>query len=471
MKRITTITSGLLLLSAIAFTPEVQAQRFLRGLAEKAMENVKEKLEPKTDNNNESGYQTNEYQTDEDGYIRNVSPWHIGEYFSIENANRLEETDDDGNNVLKIKKPNVCFKTLKEIIVAIPSLPTVRQILDEDVTTTDKLINFDLAWRDYSNRSQQAIIESSTKVAEIAMANGRHAGVINSRSSAKAMPASQSLGEKIMEAIINSGADMENISEEEAMKIATKVLSQEYKIPESEMAKMIKMAQTNPDAATAYMKKNYPEAAKKLQIIEQENKQMQDEIKNSSDIIEMHDLFQEIIAYRNEESYQKAASKALYLESELTAYANELLSEWSKSAECAKIEAMEADLNKRVDEYLRAHNQTYNEQYPEFWERDRKAQNAIINKYNEMMVEKWRTKMQEYMDYLMPFAQRDAEYEAKAKKLDKKEKSNDADYLQIRNTVMSLTGSTFTILFNIPTYSMDSPRITNVSEDRYSNAM
>lgn len=492
MNRIFTITLGVFLLSTFTFTPDVQAQRFLKGLADKAKEKVKEKLDQKLDKKMDDAIddafdgkreeKTTErksekvsYTSEEDYtespsvYVAYERTWRGGDYFSIDRANDTGESDDEGNAILRIKKSNLFFKTQKDVIAAIPAVPTTRQILSSDQAVIDKLINFDLAVNDLYARKEQAIIESSMKATQAAMMNRR--GTLMNAPSAPSMPASNALSQKIIEALMSSGVDMESIDEEEAMKVAARVIGKEYGIPEAEMVKMIKMSQTNPDAATAYMKKNFPVAAEKLKVIEQENKQFQDKVESNSSAIELHEIFQELVEYRDSESYNEALGRMYKIQSELTDFANDLLRQWQNSPECAKVESMEKDLVKRVDEYFAANNKGYNDQLPEFWEKGRKEQNAIINAYNETLVEKWRSKLQGFIDYLLPFAQKDADFEARIEQAKSRVKSTDANTIQMQNVLTGLNGASFNYVFSLPAIGMDAPRVDNVTEDRYSQAM
>ncbi|MCQ2203809.1 MAG: hypothetical protein MJZ15_05145 [Bacteroidales bacterium] len=477
MKHLSNIALGAFALSAFAVTPDAQAQSFLRGLAGKAKDKMEQKVDNKVDDaidnalGNVFGRKKNDNSANSsnDEFIiqpENVSvePWRSGEYFSLERANSTDETDDEGYYVKRIKKSNLNFKNQKDMLAALPAIPTTRQILSADAATIDKLIHFNLAFQDYQARVEQATIDASMKEYQAAVTSGASLGV-PSRPTTTPMPATNALAQKMVEALMNSGIDMENADEEQVMKVAAGVMSKEYGIPEQEMVKMIKMSQTNPDAATAYMKKNYPAAAKKLQPVEEESKKAQEMLKVSPEMEEARKLFDEMLQTQNDEAYKAALGKMFALESELTTFANQLLAQWEKSPECAKIFAMEEDLNKRVNEYFRANNMGYNDRYPEFWRTDHQEQNAIINKYNEKMVEQWRAKLQECIDYFMPFAKRNADFAERVEALKKKAKAADADYLRMQNLLSSFSGGAFNMIYILPAYGMDSPRINNVSED------
>lgn len=473
-----------ILLAAAIFTfcgaGTASAQAFLKGLADKAKDKVKEKVEakvgakigkaigapkgakdlapvaPKPSPNaktassvTNSGSITTDIADDNEIY-----KWRSGEYFDLELANTVYI--DGFEKEKRIKKSSLKFNSTLDMLNALPAVPTVRQILDFDYDnhSADNLIHYALAHDEYVQQQIQKGEEIGLKMATEGL---KRSGA--TASSGSIMPASNALTDKMLEAIMKSGLNPETASEEEMMKVAISVISKEMGVPEAEMAKLMALAQTNPDAATAQLMKKYSTVAKKLGAIQKENAQFVQESDETLDKIVQ--LGEELGTMASDEEFNNVRIRGVKMHEELNTYANELLVQWTTSETLAKINAMEEELSAKTDAYLKAHNMNYNDEAPDFWVEGRKQQNALIDAFNEKLAEQWRTKIQENIDFLKPYAFRIADIEARYYQV--MNEINDSKFAEYTNYLQITSGYisqfSFPILYMLPAIAMDAPRI------------
>lgn len=413
-------------------------------------------------------YSNSEYETSNTDYAGALCPdrWQSGEYFNVKKENNTGEYDSNGDVILRYKKSKQYFGTKVDAINALPAVPTARQILypeGEGKATVEALIDYDLAYNEYYARHYNKMMEDAMKTADAAMNGTLGKGVaITGRES---MPVSSALADKMMQAITQSGINLETATQADIEKVAIKAMSKEFGIPEADMSKMMTMAKSNPDAATAYLKKNYPNAAKKMGILQAETEKVKAAVDPNFD--KYVELFEEAAAMSEDKQLEEARNRAVYIFGELETYANELLGQWPTSEAYAKVNAMEKELQAKTEEYMHATNTGYNDAAPAFWVEGRKAQNAVINGFNESMAEKWRGKIQEYIDYFKPCALRVADMESRLDKV-RESITNEQmkDYLlQFQTASAAITQVSFPVLFELPSVAMDAPRIGNVAEE------
>ena len=66
-----------------------------------------------------------------------------------------------------------------------------------------------------------------------------------------------------------------------------------------------------------------------------------------------------------------------------------MLKGWSKSEECKKVNQMEQELDAKLQDWFKKGRKNYDDPYPIWWTEGRKAQNKVIDAYNEKQMKKW----------------------------------------------------------------------------------
>ena len=413
--------------------------------------------------------ETESWETDEVSgeydYSATLAPseWMDGIYFSTTDANRTGEYDNQDNPILRIKKSSLHFGNTLDVLKALPALPTAKQIAnDADNKAADVLINFDLAYQEYYARKMQEQMEISMKMASHhqQMPAGRPAN----QDAATLMPMTKDFLDKVMAEAKRRGLNLQTMTEAQSAQLTAAVMSKEFGIPEAEMLKLVAMAQTNPDGAMATLKQKYPAAAKKMGLMHAETAGLQQKV--SPEVEKFLELLEEVNSILSNEEITQAALNFQKAPAELEAYALELLAQWPTSDTYAKLNAMEHELDVKTEAYMQAHGTNYNDEAPEVWVEGRKAQNALINAYNERIAELWRAKVQTYIDAYKPYAQRIAEAEARlasaVKTLKTEELANQYfTYAEVANVFGQLT---FSLLYELPSTAMNAPHISNVPE-------
>lgn len=392
------------------------------------------------------------------------SEWVDGYYFSTTDANRTGEYDNQNNPIVRIKKSSLHFGNSLDVLKALPALPTAKQIVnDADNKAADALINFELAYQEYYARKTQERMEFNMKMASVLQqmpAGGRPAN----QDAASLMPMTKDFLDKVMAEAKRRGLNLQTMTEAQSAQLTAAVMSKEYGIPEAEVLKLVAMAQTNPNGAMATLKQKYPAAAKKMGMMQAETAGMQKQL--SPEAEKFIDLLEEVNSVLNDEELQQAILKFHKVTSELEAYAYELIEQWPTSDTYAKLNAMEHELDAKTEAYMQAHGTNYNDEAPEVWVEGHKAQNALINAYNERIAELWRAKVQTYIDTYKPYAQRIAEVEDRLASATKTLKAEDlADHYYTYAEVINLFGEiTIAQIYDLPSTAMNAPRISNVPE-------
>lgn len=385
------------------------------------------------------------------------SRWTNGQIFSAETANKTYNNENEGQ---RISHSKYHFNSTSEMLAALPAVPTAREILDQEVEgpIVDLLIHYDLARKErYDRLMQEGMENAMTQTDAMMKASNQKA-----QKGSSVPPQMNALIDKMTQAIMTSGLDFETASEADMMKVAVKVMSKETGIPEAEMQKLIMMAQTNPNAAMDYMKKNYPAAIKKLGITSGQAMPVVED----SDLSKFDDLFDEVSNLMSDPEAIKLSQKYSMFLIKLEPYANELLAEWPASKEFAQICAMEEELNVKLHAWMEANNTNYNDEAPDFWVEGRKAQNAVIESFNVGIATRWRDKMQNAVDDLKPYAARIASIEDRLRQASAEvSASGDLGFITRYTDSITMLGSLgFATLYTLPEQAMDAPRVCKLPE-------
>lgn len=391
------------------------------------------------------------------------STWVDGIYFTTTEANQTGEYDNSNAPILRIKKPNLHFNNTLDMVKALPAVPTAKQIVDDAGNkATDVLINYELACEEYYARKMQEQMELSMKMASLQQHKpvGRPAPADPS----SFMPTTKEFLDKVIAEARRRGLKLETMTEAQSMELTADVMSKEFGIPKAEMSKLVVMAQTDPSGATAILKQKYPAAAKKMGMIQAETSAMQQKVSPETEKFVV--LIEELSSLLKDEKLSQHILALQKVSGELEAYALELQAQWPTSDTYAKLNAMERELDAKLNAHMEAHNMSYNDEAPGFWVEGRKAQNALIDAYNEKLAEQWRAKVQNYIDTYKPYAQYVAEAEARMDAAVKSMKAEDlaTEYYTYVGVANMFGQISFSLLYQLPSTAMNAPRIFHVPE-------
>ena len=135
---------------------------------------------------------------------------------------------------------------------------------------------------------------------------------------------------------------------------------------------------------------------------------------------------------------------------------------WNGSEARQQVYDNEADIDPRIVSYW---DQTHKDDYPEFWKEARRAQNAIIDKFNIQQAVKWRkailAELEPQIALLQEIAAADAELESLVT-----DKSL-LDYSIAKNQINSAFMMVSQVVFTATQYAYAVPLVSNTVEDGY----
>ena len=140
----------------------------------------------------------------------------------------------------------------------------------------------------------------------------------------------------------------------------------------------------------------------------------------------------------------------------------ELNAAWNDSEARQQVYDNEVDIDPRIVSYW---DETHKNDYPEYWKEGRRAQNAIIDKFNIQQAVKWRKVLQAELEphiaLLKEIAAADAELESRA--TDK----TALDYSIARNQINSAFNMVSQVVMTITEYAYAVHLVSNTVEDGY----
>ncbi len=372
---------------------DVNAQGFLKGLADKAKDKVKEKIEKKVDNavgnaadkvlngkskggksEAKSNGKTNdvirlkEKYGEHDGFIYTThGVYDAGEDpFQIYVEQLAAPATGDRSSIYtsnEVEADDVTFRTIEEAIKAFPPLPTVQQMLSQDAAPVKALENFSHGVSKLGETYSLHMVEAT------GAAKKKAAGKKGISSAQMDNGAAQ-----IFAYMQKHGIDPDKMSDKEMEALLKKaVMSGEIKIGGTGFA----------------IDPGYTEE--------------QDEA-----VGKIGEKVDAILAKPNEFAKTEGfySFDAFNLDKTLKPLYTEIQSAWLKSDACKQVYAIEKDIDKRAWEYFEKNPDKDKSgdglEYPDFWVQGRKQQNEIIRKFNTEQSEKWRKVLQEAYDKYLP---------------------------------------------------------------------
>lgn len=309
--------------------------------------------------------------------------------------------------------PARSFTSIADAMKRLPQLPAVEQI----ITPTAKRDAAAGIYSPYERAIEQTMLgcmnENATITARINAARQKKAQrgqqvmqQYNRNVEAGLMPSQQ----EMMQILMSSGIDLEKANEQQIMDVVCTEIAKKWGVSKDECMKILNLAQRNPNQAETYMKTNHPDLYQRLNAVNG-GSQVQNDIDDPRDGHFAH-IYEELEGqqerlievvgnYQNEsERVSRAAKSAQAGDNDDSRFsqsaiagdnvvqlAEQLYKEWLNSPEAKQIDDIENALWKRVAEW--ESGLTANEAYPEWWTKERKKENALIDAWNRTAAKRW----------------------------------------------------------------------------------
>lgn len=423
------------------------AQSMLKGLAGKAAQKVTQKVTQKVEQKLEGTKVGKVVKT-----AKTISE--AGKVAQVDESGVMEDypeclgPDMDGGDYwdFDIDKSTIAaptFTTYADALKAWPGLPTAAQLQDEAA-----MRKFRIDLEAFNMGMEKMMMERTMKQSEVGMGLQ---GAQGTTLSAEA----RAYSEKMMAAIMA--------------------------LPAAEREKIAQFEDKDADAMLAYMKANHPDIYKIMMSAPTELKNMQQPSESRmdaySEIIEKLEPF----IGKLTESLNGITNFSLSSlmtgdpmdalpgpQAALHKVRKEIVEDWLKSAECAKVKAMEEDLTKRVSEYDASHQQDgkfYS--YPPFWSGERAKQNEVIDAYNAKVAERWIAAVGKLVDENMPDFKLLAEQDARLQALGWSDDAEKAMYYTASSMIGNAGMSLYTSILTVPAYVFSVPFVAHTNTVEY----
>lgn len=428
MKRTTILLSALLCLSV-----QINAQGLLKSLKNKAVNALTEKVVNKVKGKNQP--------TSSDTPSATTSPSFSESAADASYAKRLGPSEEDSwslvgsvgydedKDVQKLK-----FADYKDALAAIVALPTAEQVATEQVQDfVAKQAQVEMAITAFDEEIMQKATAATFKSSELArQLQSERAKTAQKTNSALAALKQPSPAE-LMQAIKDAGLNIEEATEEQIENAIIPLLAKKNGMTVAEMQKLA-------------------------------DKEKQEQGLGKG-IDRVADIASEIsdITMNFQSSIVANQTGADGIENELKALRLEIIQAWPNSPECAKVEQMEQELSSKVNAWMNDNDKTWNDEMPAFWGEGRKAQNAVIDKWNTQQAEKWNSVVKKHIDAAMPDAQKFVNLATELQTLE----DNNADvgyklaYNDAQKACMTLVVLMLKPLLQMPAYSLDMPKVSH----------
>lgn len=238
------------------------------------------------------------------------------------------------------------------------------------------------------------------------------------------------------------------------------------KLSPEEKLKIANLEDQGPEAMLGYLKTHHPDIYK---LVNEKGKNIKpaasdiDE-KRADQFAALADELEPIVGRMSEELVSAAnpALKAETAAAPILQLRQELLEAWPKSPECAKIKAMQADLDARTDEWSKGgKNMDKFWDYPPFWDEERAKQNEIIDAYNLKGAERMRAAVQQAIDAALADLKVVADCDARLEALGAKNDGEAIFYANVLTRISAAAMSLHANLFSLPYEVLELPLVNH----------
>ena len=283
---------------------------------------------------------------------------------------------------------------IAEVVAAMPAMPTVEQVCSPEA----KSRVYAATYQPFAMAMEQTIARALDEGASIQQRITR-AGQKQHRQNMQTMQQYQSnvnaglvpSQEEIMQ-LYMSGEIKDNMSEAQMMDVMAGKFAQKWGISKQEYIKILNMAQSNPKQTETYIKANHPDLYNRLYAA---NAQYGDQNVRPDDPRDAQfDRIYESLAQLQEQlqqvTFNYRGDATAGIGTQLDELSREQANEWKTSSEARQIDAIEADLNKRLESWSAGLRSSADRvSYPDWWTAGRKQINGIIDQWNKRSAQRW----------------------------------------------------------------------------------
>ncbi|GEM_PF-5594978 len=341
-----------------------------------------------------------------------------------------------------------------------------------------------------SYNSTLAVLDGFSRYSlENSMAQGQASGDVQVNVNQQGNQALLNISNEIMANLKAKGISMERATEAQMQEASFEVMGKKLGIPVADMRKMSKMSDSQVEA---YIKTNYPKAeerARSLGLLKNAQPTGAEgmvafmEIKNS--ILDLytkkHGSFEQMgagigtqaaniqnllaAAMAGDESASEDLEDSMAgseLDRTLSKLKREIRKSWTTSDAFAKVLALEEKFDANMEAFGKTDASDTAERYPSWYKEIRQEENRIISAWNLEQLTRYNKVLKEYADKLQPTLKQVVGYEAQIQKLGASK--HDYFYHDALGTVNMFSGDLMEYL-RTPYMILDCPQASSVNED------
>jgi|GEM_PF-3776853 len=326
-------------------------------------------------------------------------------------------------------------QTVAEALEVLPGVPTAEQILSAQA----KHVADSAIYQPFYKANGQLMLEKSKENENVqqqmlaASAKQKQRGAqakqqYNANVSAGLVPSQEEIMQMMMSGEINPNWSEDKIMDAMAGKFAAK-----WGVSKQEYLTIMSMAQKNEKQAIAYIQTNHPELYSRLYNTNASYGN-QNVIADDSRDTRFGQIGEELA----ELQMQLSDVYAQYDESKYSELREQLKEEWPKSSEASQIEANEAALAKRIDQWVSTLDGRSDVAYPSWFTAERKKQNALVDQWNRKAAQRWLNLASKDEKQMRNIFERIAVLEAENEQLSKQGDAQNSIYLQNKHRINTL---------------------------------
>ena len=362
-------------------------------------------------------------------------------------------------------------QNIAEVVAALPAMPTVEQVCSPEA----KSQAYAATYQPFAMAMEQTIARALDEGTSIQQRITR-AGQKQHRQNMQTMQQYQSnvnaglvpSQEEIMQ-LYMSGEIKDNMSEAQMMDVMAGKFAQKWGISKQEYIKILNMAQSNPKQTETYIKANHPDLYNRLYAA---NAQYGDQNVRPDDPRDAQfDHIYESLAQLQEQlqqvTFNYRGDATAGIGTQFDELSREQADEWKTSSEARQIDAIEADLNKRLASWSAGLQSSADRvSYPDWWTAGRKQINGIIDQWNKRSAQRWLKLAQNGESQYRTICTKIAELETENEQLGQQGDPENMKYLMNKQRLSVIYG----MLYNLTLPYRDAlefPCIQHVDETGY----
>jgi len=332
-------------------------------------------------------------------------------------------------------------QSLAEVVAAMPAVPTVEivynpEVKEQALRATYMPFEKSVAAALMQNSQRSLAIDNQIKAlgAKQQKTNQKAMAQYNANVNAGLMPSQQEMMEMMMSGEINPNWPEAKIMDAMAGKFAAK-----WGVSKEEYIKIMNMAQKNEKQAASYLQSNHPDLYNRLYAVNSPygNENVHPDDPRDAQFGQIGDQLSELQEQLNEALGVYSGMGTSQSQKYGTLIA-QMDAEWKTCSEAKQIDAIEASLEKRLEEWYPTIEMKGDVPYPAWWTAERKKINALVDQWNHRWAVQWIEIVQEGDASLRPIMKRAAELETENEDLAKQGSQENFNYLMNKKLLCAI---------------------------------